>query len=398
MNDKIQEQLVKHFTKRFNKYNEKVLYEIGQAIKEIGDVIPSDAYKLAQQLKYNTTVKDLERELAKITGKSIEEMRVILEHIAKENISFAKTFYEAKGLDVPIYEEHKELQKLVNSISKLSSEKFINIARSTGFKLLDNDKNPMLLNIKETYHKVIDEAVYAITTGKDSYNQIMRDTLKQLSASGVRNIEYDSGYSRRIDSAIRMNIMDTMRQVSNESSKLFGQEFGSDGIEVSVHLNPAPDHEEVQGHQFSNKEFEKFQNHQSCYDYKGKFVSHIHNKSYRRAISEYNCYHYIFPIILGVSDPLYSNKELQKIINDNNKGIEIDNKHYTNYEASQLMRRLETEIRKSKDQQLLAETVRDNELIIKSKERIRYLKHKYRDISKQSKIKEDVTRTYVANY
>lgn len=396
MNEELQEELVKRFTNRFSKYNEKVLRELGEVIKQLGDVIPSDAYKLAQQLKYNTTVKDLEKELSKITKKSVQEVHQILEHIAKDNIQFATPYYEARGLNVPIYEDHKELQKLVNSIAKLSSDKFINIAQSTGFKLLDINKNPLLLNIEETYHKVIDEAVYAVTTGKDSYNQLMREMLKQLASSGVRKIEYESGYSRRIDTAVRMNLMDTIRQVSNETSQLFGKEFGSDGIEVSVHINPASDHAEVQGHQFSNKEFEKFQNHIDCVDYKGNFISH--GKYDRRAISEYNCYHYIFPVILGVSNPIHTDEELRKIIDDNNIGVEIDGKHYTNYEATQLQRRIETEIRKAKEQQIIAKASGDDDLVLSSEYRITQLKNKYVQISKQANLRTDVNRTYVPRY
>lgn len=398
MNDELQEIIADRFAKRFSKFNEKVLHELGKVIKELGEVIPSDAYKLAQQLKYNTTIKDLEKELAKITGKSIQEIKEVLEYIAKENIQFAEPFYKARGLNVPIYENHGELQRIVNSMATLSNNEFINIARSTGFKLLDLDKKPLLLNMEETYHRVIDEAVYAITTGKESYNQLMRNTLKQLASSGVRKIEYDSGYTRRLDTAIRMNILDTMRQVSNETSKQFGKEFNSDGVEVSVHISPAPDHEDVQGHQFSNKEFEKFQNHLDCVDYKGNEIHHKHNKYERRAISEYNCYHYIFPVILSISKPLYDDKELQDIILNNNKGVEIDGKHYTNYEVTQLQRQLETEIKKTKEQNIIAQASGDDELTLKSQQRITSLMNKYKQISKQTNMEVDIDRTYVPNY
>ncbi len=399
MNDELQQQLLKRFTNRFNKYNEKVLYELGQVINQFREITPSEAYKLAQQLKYNMTVKDLERELSKITGKSIKEIQAILEHIARENIAFAKPFYEAKGLDVPIYESYKELQKIINSISQVATDNFINIAKSTGFRLLDDYKNPMLLNVEETYHKVIDEALYAITTGKDTFNQQMRKMLKQLSASGVRQIEYESGYSRRIDSAIKMNLSDAMTQISNEISKQFGEEFGSDGIEITnIQLNPAPDHEYVQGHQFSNEEFEKFQNHLDCYDYKGNFISHLCNGQERRNISEYNCRHTISRIVLGVSEPLHTDEELNQIIEDNKNGVDIEDIHYSKYEALQLLRRIETEIRKSKEQQLLAESAKDEELTMQSQVRVNQLKHKYSKISKLIDSREDVNQIYVPGY
>lgn len=398
MNEELQEKLVKRFTNRFIKFNEKVLEEQGQVIKQIGELIPSDAYKLAQQLKYNSTIQDLEKELARITEKSVEEIQKILEHVAKENIAFSAPFYESKGLNVPIYEYHGELQRIVNSMAKLSAESFVNIARSTGFRLLDIDKKPLSLNLRETYHKVIDEAVYAVTTGKESYNQLMRNTLKQLAHSGVRNIEYESGYTRRIDTAVRMNVMDSIRQVSYETSKQLGKEFGSDGVEIAVHAHPAPDHAHAQGRQFSHEEFEKFQNHESCKDYQGYIYGIYEGGIKRRAIQEYNCYHGILEIVLGINKPLYSEEELKKIIDDNNTGVEIDGKQYTIYEATQLQRRIETEIRKSKEENILAKASGDEELVLSSQQRITSLMNKYKQISKQANLAIDIDRTYMPDY
>lgn len=396
MNEELQEDLVKRFTNRFSKYNEKVLEELGTVIKRIGELIPSDAYKLAQQLKYNTTIAELKRELSKITGKSIEEITTILEYIAQENITFAIPFYEARGLSVPIYQEHKELQRLVKSMAKLSANNFINISRNTGFRLLDANKKPLFLNLEETYQKVIDEAVYAITTGKDNYNQQMKNIIKQLSDSGVRSIEYESGYTRRIDSAVRMNLMDTIRQVSNESSRLFGEEFGADGVEITVHQHPASDHAHAQGRQFSLEEFMKFQNHEKCKDYQGHTYHEFENGKQRRAISEYNCYHEVNQIILGISKPLYSDKYLQEIIDNNNKGVEIDGKQYTIYEVTQLQRRLETEIRKAREQNIIAQASDNNELVLSSRQRITSLTNKYKQVSKQANLDIDINKTYVS--
>lgn len=398
MNEELQEKLVKRFTDRFRKYNEKVLFEIGQTIKKIGNVIPSEAYKLGQQLKYNTTIKDLENDLAKITNKSIKEVHQILEHIAKENISFAKPFYEAKKLQVPIYEEHQELQKLVNSISNIASNEFINIARNTGFKLLDFDKKPLLLDLEETYHKVIDEAVYSVVTGKDSYKGLIRETIKQLANSGVRKMEYESRYIRRLDTAIRMNLMDSIRQVSNESSRILGEEFGANGVEITVHEHPAPDHERCQGHQFTHKEFEKFQNHEKCKDYQGYIYNKCVDGKERRAISEYNCYHLVNQIILGINKPIYSDEELQDIIDKNNKGIEIDGKEYTKYEVTQLQRQLETEIRKAKELNIISKASGDEELTLSSQQRITSFTNKYKQVSKQTNMDIDIDRTFVPNY
>ena len=380
INEELQEKLLSVFDKRFQDYNTKVLEELGNVIKQFKDLTPSQAYSLAQQLKYNTTAKDLLNELSKISGLSVKDLKAILEKVAKENIGFADVYYKSRGLETPIYSENRALQRLVNSVYKIAGEEFKNIAKSTGFRLLGDNGEPLLLDIDETYKYVIDKCVIAVSQGKETYQQSMRSTLKQLSSSGVRKIEYESGYSRRLDTSIRQNILDSIRQVSNESQKIFGEEFDSDGVEVSVHEMPAPDHELVQGRQFSNEEFENFQNDRKAIDYTGMVFEPEFEGHDRRSISEYNCYHYIFSIVLGVSKPQYSDKQLKEIINNANKKTTFDGKEYTQYELTQLQRRIESAIREAKDTQILARASEDNELVLQSQTRITQLTTKYRQL------------------
>ena len=398
LNEKLQEQLLEVFDKRFQDYNTKVLEELGNVIKQFKDLTPSQAYELGQQLKYNTTVKDLLNELSKISGLSVKDLKAILEKVAKENINFADVYYKSRGLETPIYNENKALQRLVSSVYKVSGEEFKNIAKSTGFRLLGDNGEPLLLDIDETYKYVIDKCVVAISQGKETYQQSMRSTLKQLSSSGVRKIEYESGYSRRLDTSIRQNILDSMRQVANESQQLFGEEFDSDGVEISTHLNPSPDHSNVQGHQFSNKEYEKLQSTGVATDYNGEVID-IRIKDNFRPISTMNCFHYIFSIVLGVSKPQYSNEELKKIIDDNEKGAELDGKHYTNYELTQIMRKLETKIREQKDLQIMARASDDKDLILQAQTKITQLTNKYKQVVKISGLPNQLsTRGIVYNY
>lgn len=398
IDEKLQEKLLSVFDKRFQDYNTKVLEKLGNVIKQFKDLTPSQAYELGQQLKYNTTVKDLLDELSKISGLSVKDLKAILEKVAKENIGFADTYYKSRGLETPIYSENKALQRLVNSVYNITGKEFKNISKSTGFRLLDKDKKPLLLNINEVYKEVIDRSVIAVSEGKESYQQVMRNTLRQLSESGVRKIEYESGYSRRIDTSVRMNVLDGMRQVANESQQLFGQEFDSDGIEISVHQNPADDHSIVQGRQFSNKEYEKLQETGIATDYTGKVID-INLKKGFRPISTLNCYHYIFSIVLGVSKPRYSEKELQDINEKNKKGFEFEGKHYTMYEGTQLQRKIETAIREAKDTQILAKSSGDDDLALQSQTRITQLTTKYKQLCNVSGLPDRLsTRASVSGY
>ena len=425
INEELQETLLSVFDKRFENYNTKVLEELGNVIKQFKDLTPSQAYSLAQQLKYNTTVKDLLNELSKISGLSVKDLKAILEKVAKENIGFADTYYKARGLETPIYEQNRALQRLVSSVYNISGEEFKNIAKSTGFRLLGDNGEPLLLDIDETYKYVIDKCVVAISQGKETYQQSMRSTLKQLSESGVRKIEYESGYSRRLDTSIRQNILDSIRQVSNESQKLFGEEFGYNAIEVSHHSNSAPDHSnndiengkfDIDGHQFVKLDILKEQikngiekeitlkdidevNHRvKC---KGKWYYDFDyiNNNLNRPVSTMSCYHYIFSVVLGVSRPQFTDKQLEEDKKKNNDGFEFEGKHYTFYEAEQLLNRIALEIRKSKDTQILAKASDDKDLILQAQTKITQLTTKYKQLCKTSGLPNKLsTRASVPNY
>lgn len=425
MDEKLQEQLLEVFDKRFQDYNTKVLEELGNVIKQFKDLTPSQAYSLSQQLKYNTTIKDLLNELSKISGLSVKDLKKILEKVAKENLQFADVYYKSKGIVTPVYSENKALQRLVSSVYSISGAEFKNIAKSTGFRFLGDNGEPLLLNIDETYKYVIDKCVVAISQGKETYQQSMRSTLKQLSASGVRKIEYESGYSRRLDTSIRQNILDSMRQVSNESQQLFGKEFDYNAVEVSHHSNSAPDHSnndiengkfDIDGHQFVKLDILKKQikngiekeitlkdidevNHKvKC---KGKWYYDFDyiNNNLNRPVSTMSCYHYIFSVVLGVSRPQFTDKQLEEDKKKNNDGFEFEGKHYTFYEGEQLLNRIALEIRKNKDTQIIAKSSGDDDLILSSQTKITQLTTKYRQVVKVSGLPNKLaTKGWVPGY
>ena len=131
IDEKLQEKLLSVFDKRFQDYNTKVLEELGNVIKQFKDLTPSQAYALAQQLKYNTTIKDLLDELSKISGLSVKDLKAILEKVARENINFADVYYKRRGLETHLYSENKALHRLVSSVYNICGAQLPHFAKST---------------------------------------------------------------------------------------------------------------------------------------------------------------------------------------------------------------------------------------------------------------------------
>ncbi|MEA4812261.1 MAG: phage minor capsid protein [Anaerolineaceae bacterium] len=138
--------------------------------------------------------------------------------------------------------------------------------------------------------------------------------------------------------------------------------MGADGVELSAHGGCAPDHLPYQGRQFSKRQFEKLQG------------------ELERPIGEYNCRHIAFPILLGISRPAHTEKELNRLEEMSTRRQEFDGKEYTQYEATQLQRKLETAMRQTKDRALLAKESGDDLGRRVEQTKLNQLKSKYVDV------------------
>ena len=111
-----------------------------------------------------------------------------------------------------------------------------------------------------------------------------------------------------------------------------------------------------------------------------------------------NCYHYVFSIVLGVSKPQYDDEQLKNIIKETNKEFEYNGKKYTKYKGTQLQRKLETEIRRQKDIQIIAKEADNQELIADAQQKITILTSKYKKLCDASGLKPVRERMRVAGY
>ena len=409
LSDEVLEKVIERLVERIEQGNTYVLKKIGNNIKRIGSLTPTQAEQLAQVLKYGGDYDKIVKKLAEITELNVKDIYKIFEEVAKSDYQFAKKFYQYRNKKFIPYEQNMALRNQIRALANITAQTYVNISntRVLGFGTQDAKGNIIFKGLKQVYEETIDKAVLSVAQGKTTFQEEMANTIRELGGSGLKTISNKTyidkegnvkHYVRRLDSSVKMNMKDALRNLHNEEQKIFGNEFNSDGVEISVHLNPAPDHEEVQGRQFSNIEFDKFQNDIDAVDYKGKLFPSEYEGHDRRSISEYNCYHYTFAIVLGVSEPEYSDEQLQEIIANNNKGFEYEGKHYTNYEGTQLQRQLESKIREQKDIQIMAKESGNMELVGESQKNISVLAKKYKELSQASGLPTKMQRLRVSGY
>lgn len=397
--------LVERLINRVEQANTYFLQSIGSVIKKLRNLRPTEAQQLAQILKYGGNYEEIVSQIAKYTGLNIREIDDIFATYAKKDQQFNKQFYKYKGIPFVEYSKNVALRTQTEALSNIVKNEMYNFTRSNvlGYTIRDLQGNPQFYGLRETYNRVLDEALLNVGQGKESFDSAMNTIMTDIGGSGLKTIEYESGRSVRLDSVVRMHLKGRLRELHNENQMLFGEEFGADGVEISVHSNPADDHAEAQGRQFSNEEYEKLQTEGVATDYTGKIID-MHKMTKKgvsasfRPISEYNCYHYVFSIILGVSQPEYDDEGLQNIIQENNKKIEFDGKEYTKYELTQLQRQIERKIREQKDIQILAKAGNNIELVGNAQEKISQLLNKYKELSDVSGLPTKANRLKVIGY
>lgn len=389
-----QNALIERLLQRQYKANEEVLREIGKVIGKVRQMTPSEAYTIGQQLKYGESLNKIVKILSDTSNINEAEIYSMFEKIAKKNLDFSKKYFLARNIDFIPYEENTSLKNLVNEIATATIQTYENIAKTTGLTYLDASGNKVTKGIETAYREIIDNGIVNVSQGKETLQSALERQLKEIGSNGVQSIEYESGYHRRLDSAMRMNLQDGLNQLAIAQQQLVGEQFDNDGWEVTVHDRPAPDHENIQGHIFSKEEFNKLQNYEyygEIKDYKGR--TYIRSAEHNiRPIGELNCYHFAIAVVLGVDEERYSNKELKEINERNKKGFEFDGKKYTLYEGQQLQRKIETEIRKARESKILAKSGNDENLFNQMQQRETELINKYYKLSKISGIPTKLER------
>lgn len=385
---------------RLNAINTECLNRIGQKVKEIGQLSRGDLRKLQRIQTYGTL--DINAELERITSKNAREIRDIIDAVAKDIYTSAAPLYDANGIQQIPYAKNTELQRYVESITRQTVGECINLTQHTAFCIFGADgttnsffkanSNKIPTSLSETYTRVIDEAVTAAQTGLTDYQSAMRQTMKALSDSGIRTVDYATGYTRRLDTSVRQNVLWGVKQCAQGVSDQIGEQLGADGWEISYHSNPRPTHENMGGRQYAAGD-------------KGVTVNGTYYppfsggaKSPEALLNDYNCLHYKFPILLGIDEPTYDGDELAALKANDRRTIEYEGKTYTGYEATQVQRKLETEIRRQKDRANLAAACGDEDMRREAQEKINQLTRHYAKFSKTAGLPTHAERMRVAGF
>lgn len=310
--------------------NTYLLKDIARRIQEAGKLTSTAAYEAWQVEWLGKGRKELERELSQLLGVTRREARKLLRSAAR--YGYDTTLSRYPGHLVP-FDTNQAIQQIVSAAVTLAGDELKNITQTKAILMVDPYGRYQTL--PKAYCACTDYAFQQVFTGAADYNTAIRQACAGIAKHGV-SIAYASGVHTSLEAAVRRNIMGGLGLMTEQISRQNHDDLGCNGWEISAHANSAPDHEPIQGRQYSDKAYDTL------------------NNGLVRRIGTLNCGHVASPIILGVNSPQYSAEELEKFRQDNEAGVTFDGKHYTGYEATQMQRRLERAIRAQRRRVLLA--------------------------------------------
>lgn len=361
-----------------------LLMEICSRLKlrdELNEVTVQDIKALRS---HGIDLKEIEKAIRQTTGISEKKLNELIDDVVERNQK-----YYTEVIDLARVTQPDVLvdATTIDAIKRQTWDVFRNITASMGFLV---DAGRTMLSPAKAYQWALDAATLKVESGAISYGQAIKEAVRELASSGLRVVDYESGHRDHVDVAARRAVMTGVSQLCSKYTEQAAEYLETPYFEVSAHAGacdkpgPSPwsSHKNWQGKVYSVRD--------------GDIYPTIYKVCGLGAVDGLegaNCRHRRFPWVEGVSERTYTDDQLKHI--DDGLGCTYDGKTYTAYEATQMQRRVEREIRKLKREKAAykAAGLHEDETAVNI--RLRRLNAKYKAFSAEAGLPEQPERMRV---
>lgn len=378
MRDDYKEKIASKIAARYISLEERILQDIARRIKKVGEITSTADWQINRLRILGYSSEDIEREIKKTLDASYPEMFELYDKVIDWEYVRNKDIYEQINAEFIPYEENRQLQQITDAIIQQSLEDLENVTKSLGF-YLDYNGRKVLTPLSQVYTNYLDNACFDIVTGAFDYGSVLRRVVTQLTNSGLRKIEYGSGYASRVEVAARRAVMTGVANLTGEIADYNAKKLGTEYFEVEWHAGARPAHSVWQGRVWT-----KDQLHSVC------------GLGTVTGLLGANCYHTYYPFFPGISERNWSDDWLEEQNRKESKPKEFRGKEYTLYEAKQRQRQMETAMRAQREKvQMLQDGGADPDEVMLQKAKYQGQLNEYAVFSRKMGLKEERERIYI---
>ena len=355
------------FDKVLRNVEMQVMEDIVRRIKINGEITRSADWQINRLYELGMSRRDIEKVIAENLGISKADVDRLYKDIIQKGYSHDEELYRQEGKTQIPFEENQSLQQLISATSEQTSGEINNISRSLGFAVRQPDGSLKFTEIAEYYQNTLDNAITGIASGVFDYNTVIKRVISEMTNSGLRTVDYSTGWSNRVDVAARRAVMTGLSQLTARVNEDNAAQLGTEYFEVTWHSGARPSHQVWQGRVYSRAELET-----------------VCGLGTVTGLCGANCYHDYYPFVPGISERTYTDQQLDELNAEENKKVKYNGKEYTKYEALQRQRRLETTMRAQRQKiKLLEEAGADEDDIINARCRYRGTSQEYTRFSRE---------------
>lgn len=357
-----------------------IMSDLTERLKANGEEITSAAdWQINRLYELGVSKDEIDSLIQSTLNVSDDEIDRIYDEVVKSGYARNEELYADKGKEYIPYAENKQLQQLVKAVKNQTKSEYRNITGSLGFAVRNADNTLSFTPLADFYQRTLDNGLMQIASGAVDYNTVLKRAVKTMTDSGLRTVDYASGWSNRVDVAARRALMTGFNQVVAKVNEDNAEQLGTEYFEVSYHRGARPTHQVWQGRVYSKKELET-----------------VCGLGTVTGLCGANCYHSYSPFIKGVDKPTYSDEELDRMNEEENTPKEYNGRQYTAYEAQQRQRQLETAMRADRQKiELLTQGGADYDTITGAKVRYFQRQDEYVKFSKSMGLPEQWERITV---
>lgn len=313
------EQIGKQAEQIYNKLELEIIQEIAERIVNVGyanTVVKNDA-KIAQEM--GIVYQDVIKLVAEHNNSAKSKIKEIFEEAGIKSLKYDDKIYKMAGLKTIPLKQSTSMWQLLEAAAFKTNNNLSNLLMTTA-------------NTSQTqFYNVMNKAYMEVSTGIKSYTQSIIDAIKEISKEG-EYITYPNGRQRSVESAVRMNIVTSVNQTCGKLQLIRAEELDWDLMELTAHTGARPSHAKWQGQivSISGKE---------------GYLS-LTDIGYGEAtgFKGISCNHDWRPYHEG-STRTYTDEELKKMENET---VVYNGKQLSKYEAQQIQRKMERQIRQGK--------------------------------------------------
>lgn len=354
-----------------------IMQDIIRRIKINDEITRSADWQIYRLIQMGQSKRAVKKMIKDALGLSNKEINHLYKDVIRQGYVWDESLYKTKGKTMIPFDENSELQQLIQATIQQTKAEMVNITQTMGFAVEMGGKQ-VFTPLSQFLQQALDNVVMDVISGTFDYNSSLKRVVQQMTKSGLRTVDYASGYSNRVEVAARRALMTGVNQVTGKINDDNAKKLGTNKFEVSWHATARPTHQVWQGRVYTKKQ-----------------LIDVCGLGTGPGLLGWNCYHTYWPFIDGVSTRNYTDEQLNKMNAEENKPKKYNGKEYTSYEAAQRQRQLETLMRKQRqDIKLLKDGGAAEDDLINARAKYRVTMSQYRDFSEKMGLPQQRERIY----